>query len=329
MKVLQIASSNMEFFQEQVRILEKKGILCDVLYATTRDTNKHSNEEGFCANLMNAIYGHNPLYYALSVGSFYPKIIKQVIFNDYDVVHVNSGLVAPLGLAQPEKPVVTTFWGDDLLGDRLGGNQSKISKACAKRSTEVIVRSEEMSNALPCDAHIIPSGVDMEKFKPIERQEAINEVGWDNDSKQVLFPYHPSQQKKRYPVAKKLVESVDRMSSQDVEIQTVHGIPHDRMVYYFNASDVLLLPSLREGSPNTVKEAMACNLPVVATTVGDIKKRLSPVNHSYACDSIDEMESALQAVIQAGERSDGREHVQKVSLDSMGDRLISIYEDVA
>ena len=324
MKTLQIVSSQMSFFQEQVRILERMGVDCDVVSFE----NTHSAKSTLPARVLNRIYGHNPAYYGYRAAKFYPKILYGSIGSNYDLVHLNSGTIAPLGLLQPNRPLILTLWGDDLLGDRLSGMQSSMSKFCAKRCSRVIVRSEEMRNALPCDAQIIPSGVDTEKFSPINQERARKRVGWDFDHKHVLFPYPQWQKKKRYSFARTLIESVNQAFESTVELQDVYGVPHDEMPYYYNAADALILPSRREGSPNTVKEAMACNVPVVASNVGDVRERLSPVTNSYVCEDDEEFEQALISVLNSDSRSDGRKHTDEVSLEHMGERIVSVYEAV-
>ena len=329
--VLQVASSQMEFYKDQVRILGELGVQCESLsyppdasHTEGDDKRRERIHEGW----VRRIYGHNGLYYAYRAADFYPRILKTAMSGDHDVVHLNSGMVAPLGLLQPERPIVLTLWGDDLLGDRLGGYQPAITEFCAKRCDRVIVRSEEMREALPCDAEVIPSGIDMEKFRPVDRGEARAAVGWEPDARHVLFPYSKSQTKKRYPVAKRLVERVDEQFDEPVRLQVVDDVSHDRMYLHYNAADALLLPSLREGSPNTVKEAMACNVPVVSTDVGDVATRLGPVRNSHVCGSDDALAAALLETLETGGRSDGREHVAELSLERMGQRLIGIYESV-
>ncbi|WP_236039674.1 glycosyltransferase family 4 protein [Haloarcula salinisoli] len=322
MKVLQITGSGMEFFHEQVRIIRDLGIQCDVRYShDMRGT--HRDE-----SLLRVISGHNPLYYAIRGSSLYSKVLRSSLTAEYDIIHVNSGLVAPLGLLQPQRPVVLTLWGDDLLGDRLGGYQPAITKFCAEQSDRVIVRSQEMKDALPCDATIIPSGVDVSKFRPIDSTEARDAVGWDTTARHVLFPYPPQREKKRYPLAKRTVETVNRSFDETVRLQQVYDADHDEMPLYYNAADVLLLPSLREGSPNTVKEAMACNLPVVSTDVGDVRERLGPVSNSHVCSDDSQLAEAIRSVLDSGERSDGREYVEGVRLERMGERILDIYESL-
>lgn len=329
LKVLQIASFGMEFFHEQVRILEELGVECDTLYpGDFRESGHIHGNEGLHERFLRKIYGHNLLYYGVQGSLFYPKVLRASVANQYDIVHVNSGIVAPLGLLQPTRPIVMTFWGDDLLGDRLGGLQPEITKFCAKRGDQVIVRSQEMKDALPCDAEIIPSGVDLSVFKPMDQTEAQDAVGWSSTDRHVLFPYSKGREKKRYPLAKQIVEQVNESFGEPVQLQLVHDVSHHEMPLYYNAADVLLLPSLREGSPNTVKEAMACNVPVVSTDVGDTRERLSPVSNSYVCAGDDDLDDALLAVLEADERSDGRAYVEEVSLERMGERIVAIYESL-
>lgn len=319
----------MEFFLEQVRILEELGVECDTLYTGDfREDGHVHGDRNIHDGLLEMIAGHNPLYYAVRGSMLYPKIIHSSLIEEYDVVHINSGVVAPLGVLQPERPLVMTFWGDDLLGSRLAGLQSELTKLCATQSDHVIVRSQEMKDALPCDATIIPSGVDTSLFEPIAQQDARKAVGWGASARHVIFPYHKGHKKKRYSTAKETVERANELFEDPIRLQAVHDADHDEMPLYYNAADVLLLTSLREGSPNTVKEAMACNLPVVSTDVGDTRERLRPVNNSIVCSTDEELVDALVTVLKTNDRSDGREYVGEVGLRRMGEQLISIYESL-
>ncbi len=250
----------------------------------------------------------------------YPTVFRKS-FSDYDLVHANFGLTAPFAIAQPNRPIVLTLWGSDLSGE-----YGLFVKHCTKYCQEVIVRSEEMRDELSGDVHIIPSGIDMEQFRPCPQTNAQQSVGWDSSTKHVLFPYHPSRSVKNYPLAERVVKAVNKRHSERVHLQTVYDVNHDEVPTYMNAADALLLTSNREGSPNTVKEAMACNTPVVSTDVGDVGERLSGVKQSAVCQNGSELIESLLEILETGEPSDGRANVQDMSLERMGKRIIKLYE---
>jgi glycosyltransferase involved in cell wall biosynthesis len=98
---------------------------------------------------------------------------------------------------------------------------------------------------------------------------------------------------------------------------------------WINASDVVLLTSTHEGSPNAVKEALACNVPVVAVDVGDVRERLTSVNGCYvATVTAEDLAEKLQIVISAGIRVRGRATLAEISLDRIAERIRGIYAAV-
>jgi teichuronic acid biosynthesis glycosyltransferase TuaC len=250
----------------------------------------------------------------------YPEVLNKS-FHDYDVIHSNYGLMAPFALAQPDRPIVLSLWGSDL-----SGNVGKLSKFCSKYYDEVIVMSEEMKSELGQDAHVVPHGIDMNQFKPIPQSEAQNAVGWDSDIAHVLFPYDPRRDVKNYPLAERVVDVVNSELPKKIALQTVYEVDHKDVPFYMNAADALLLTSQREGFPNSVKEALACNTPVVSTDVGGVREQLEPVANSYVCDSESELVERLIEVVLDSGRSDGREFVKNLSLEKMADDIIDVYE---
>jgi glycosyltransferase involved in cell wall biosynthesis len=254
-----------------------------------------------------------------------PEIIREA-GNGYDLIHAHYGLTGPIALAQLRKPVVLSLWGSDVHGP-----VAPVSRASAPLCDEVVVMSEEMRAALGRDCRVIPDGVDLKTFRPEPQEKARVRVGWDDDEDayEVLFPYSPARGVKNYPRAERVVTVADNLLERPVRLRTVSGVDHDAVPDYMNAADALLLTSHSEGSPNSVKEALACNLPVVAVDVGDVRERLAGVEPSRVAASDEELVGGLIDILESGERSNGREAAREVSIDRMADRMLEVYEEVA
>ena len=308
LRVLHLTTAKEIFFTQQIETLEEKGVDCTVLVVPGAD------------QIDGDMGGRRGIREYLQ---FVPEVRRELRRGDYDLIHANYGLTAPYAVTQFRLPVVLTLWGSDVVGF-----DGMVTKACAWRADAVTVRSEEMRELLGReDAHIVPSGVDMERFRPIDRTEARERVGWDLDGMHVLFPYSPEYERKNYPLAKQVVDRVREELDETVQLQTISGVPHEKMPYYVNAADVLLLTSRYEGSPNTVKEAMACNVPVVSTDVGDVRERLARVKTGGVGTTEDELVVLLQEVLELKERPNCREVVEDISWDRIGERLVNIYKD--
>lgn len=251
---------------------------------------------------------------------FFPEVVREAR-RGYDLVHAHYGLTAPMALAQRRLPVVLTLWGTDLQGP--GG---PIARACAPLCDEVVVMTEEMKRTLGSDCTVLPFGIDLEKFQPEPQHQAREAVGWSHDEHHVLFPYPPERTVKNYPRARELVNTVDNLLERPVNLQVVHGVDHAAVSTYMNAADALLLTSDSEGSPTSVKEAMACNLPVVSLDVGDVRTRLAGVDPSVVATDDAELLDGLLEVLERGERSNGRAAVREVSEDVVVDRLLEHYD---
>ncbi|WP_222918380.1 glycosyltransferase [Natrinema sp. SYSU A 869] len=254
-----------------------------------------------------------------------PRVIREA-GSGYDLIHAHYGLTAPMALAQLRQPVVLSLWGSDVHGP-----VAPVSRLSAPFCEEVVVMSEEMREALGRDCTVIPDGVDLEKFRPEPQERAKKRVGWDDDEDtyEVLFPYSPARGVKNYPRAERVVTVVNNLLERPVRLRTVSGVDHDAVSDYMNAADALLLTSDSEGSPNSVKEALACNLPIVAVDVGDVRERLAGVNSSHVATSDEDLIRGLIDVLERDERSNGREAAREVSIDRTADRMLAVYERVA
>jgi glycosyltransferase involved in cell wall biosynthesis len=264
-----------------------------------------------------------------SVGNYvsmYAKTLRHTLKRgEYDVIHANYGLLAPIAVAQPTSlPVVASVWGTDLYG-KFGWAVRRSAPFC----DAVVVMSERMREDIGGDAVVIPHGVDFEKFQPRPQAEARAQLGWDPDAHHVLFPYPPRRTVKDHPRAKRLISLVDERMEKPVYLQVVQGIRHESISTYLNAADMLLLTSKHEGMPNSVKEALACNLPVVSTDVGDVARYLTDVTPSAVHDDDESLVEATVEILSAGERSNGRAQVEDIRLERTVERLKGVYRDVS
>ena len=176
---------------------------------------------------------------------------------------------------------------------------------------------------------VLPNGVDTDLFRPIERGAARREVGWDVDGRVVLFAGDPKLARKRYFLAEAAVERA-RSRLPDLQLRVAHRIAPDRIPLLMNAADCLLLTSSVEGSPNVVKEALMCNLPVVASPSGDVVELLSGVVPSFVCEASEiALSEALVACLREPRRSNGREVSARLDARVVADTLLGIYKELA
>jgi glycosyltransferase involved in cell wall biosynthesis len=252
----------------------------------------------------------------------------------YDLVHAQFGQSALAALPCPV-PLVLTLRGDDLLGvlhdthghvTPMGRLLPLVTRFAARRADAVIVVAEHMKSLLAgVDADVIPSGLDLGLFRLIPQQEARRAAGLPLDKKLVLFVGASDLARKRYGLAREAVNLVaQRMPA---ELVLGWGVPHDRMPQLMNACDALIFTSLQEGSPNAVKEALACNLPVVSVPVGDVAERLEGVTGCELCpdDRPETLAAALERVLQRGGRATSRQAVAHLDEHLIAERVIGVY----
>ncbi|MBN1309932.1 MAG: glycosyltransferase [Anaerolineae bacterium] len=253
----------------------------------------------------------------------------------YDLIHAQFGHAGLVACAQPRLPVVITYRGDDLQGivgkngryTLKGSVLTTISQLLSKSVQQVIVVSERLGQRLPRrDYTVIPSGLDLDLFYPMPCTEARLLLNWELDKRVVLFCSLKDDPVKRYWLAAASTDLVREHLGNALEFRVVSGIPPTEIPIYLNASDVLLLTSLHEGSPNAVKEALACNLPVVSVDVGDVAERLAGVTPSAVCEAEPStLAEALLAILRNPVRCNGRENVAELAEPLLAQRVIEVY----
>jgi teichuronic acid biosynthesis glycosyltransferase TuaC len=276
----------------------------------------------------------NPLRYAVA----WLDVQRRLRRERYDLIHAQFGQSGLLALPK-RLPLVVTFRGDDLEGvlsnttGRLtarGRLLPLLSRVVARRADATIVVSAHMKGFLHREAqpHVIPSGLDLERFRLIPQAEARRHLGLSPDRRLVLFVGSPTSSRKRYDLARQAVDIVQR--SLPAELVLGWAVPHDQIPYFMNACDALVFTSRQEGSPNVVKEALACNLPVVSVAIGDVPERLRDLAGCEVCadDEPQTIAAALVRALRRGERTASRERVRDLDEHVITARVIGVYRSV-
>lgn len=274
----------------------------------------------------------NPLNYIKAIISFWCLDLKK-----FDIIHAHHGQSGIVALSQNKLPVVITFHGSDIQGifDKRGnlilqGRILKLaSRMVAKLVDEVIIVSEHLKSYLPSISyHVIPMGIDINLFSPMQLTVARQALGLPLDKRLVLFVGDPTRTEKRFWLAR---ESVDVLQNQlNVELVVGHGVLHADMPLYMNACDVLLLTSSSEGSPTVVKEALACNLPVISVDVGDVRMRIAAIEGCVLCkdDCPSTISDALITVLTRNQRISGRHSVLSLDEELLTQTVLQVYQRV-
>ncbi len=261
-----------------------------------------------------------------------------------DLVHVMyGGVMAYLTTRATDScPVVVSFCGTDLLGAHDGPIAPRLSAAvgvlashaAARRADGVVVKSHNLRRALPggidpSRIRIIPNGVDLRRFRPLDRLECQQKLGWKPDVFHVLFPTADRRAwDKRMPLAEAAIASLNGTGIRS-EMHGLPGISQEEVPIWMNAADVLLLTSNHEGSPNIVKEALGCNRPVVSVDVGDVRERIQGIDGCFIADATAASLAAKLARVHDWTRVvDGRDKVQDLSLEKIASRLLELYDFV-
>lgn len=253
-------------------------------------------------------------------------IIKKQKGANYSIIHAHYGFsaIACSLVVQPKKLVVSLMGSELHLSSTIRYLFVFLVKYIWRR---VIVKTKGMSEILKTSkVSILPNGVNLDIFYPVQKEEARNKLGIFNDKRIILFPSYPFRKEKNYPFAKRVCERLD-----NVELLHFSGYTMERVNLLYNAAEVVILLSDFEGSPNVIKEAMACNRPIVSTDVGDVKWVIDGVAGCYLStleeeSLIEKIELALN-FSEKYKKTNGRQRIVELDLssDKVADKLLEIY----
>jgi len=242
----------------------------------------------------------------------------------FDVIHAHFGLTAWPALALRGAPHVVTFHGTDLAHPRSG----RLSRAVVGRVELAATVSASLAELLPGAGvarrvAVLPCGVDLGRFRPLPRAQARRQLGLDPDGRYLLFPADPARPEKRFDRAQEV--------AGDATLLPLTGVAPEQVPLWVNAADAVVVPSEREGFGLAVLEALACDVPVVATPVGIHALALNGVAGAH-CGPFDAAawRAALAPHLAAEDpRVAGRARAELFSADRMARRVVTAWRTVA
>lgn len=277
--------------------------------------------------------------YYNSIGKL-KSFLKQ---NQFDILHAHyalCGYVAYFGSKNQKR--VLSFMGTDLLGERRAGKGTGLSsrlmtwfnKMTSKLFFDkIIVKSEEMREELGVSEKtvLIPNGVNLSVFRHQDQKVSQQSLRFDPEKSHVIFVANPGRAGKNFQLAQ---NAFDLLDQSKYELHKVFDLPTEQLVQYYNAADVVLMTSFYEGSPNVIKEALACGCPIVSTNVGDVEYLLKDVEGCFVTDH--HAETIKRQVEKAVEfrknnkATKGKERIRAIGLDSesIADKLIGVYNSL-
>ena len=279
------------------------------------------------------------------------KALKQKI-REYkpDIVHAHFGLSAITAELQTPVPVVTTFHN----GETLNWHVNLLTSLFSLRAKHVVYVAQHIYDLVYFKAKkysIIPCGVNMDDCHVINQTPARQQLSFADGVKYILFGGGFDNLRKNYAILRDAVERIEQAPWVPVEggercgnivCLEMKGLSRAECVLRMNACDLFVLPSHSEGSPQALKEAMACNCPIVATDMADVRHLLGDLPGHYILrnpsktherwdadeKSLDEMVTLLKEALQFSGRTAGRDRITELQLsnEQVAKRLVEIYE---
>lgn len=302
MKVLVVARCKngryAPFITEQVEALKRAGVEC-----------------GFLGVRNKGVLGYLEQY---------PELIRTIRTFKPDIVHAHYGLSGVLANLQRRVPVVTTFHGSDINDPGV----LRWSKWAMRLSAfSIFVSNKNLATANPQKNYaLIPCGINIQDYPIIDRGGARQILGLAPIGKYVLFAGAFDNPVKNSSLAKEAVKLLP-----GVELIELKGYNRNQVATLMQAVDVFLMTSLTEGSPQVIKEAMACGCPIVSVEVGDVKEIIDGVDGCYLADREPKsIADNLKRAFAFSGRTKGREVIieKKLTNDIIANQILAVYRKV-
>lgn len=256
--------------------------------------------------------------------SAFSALSKKIKSFKPDVIHAHYGLSGLLANLQRKSPVVTTYHGSDINLP----NVLRFSKIAMKLSAwNIFVSQRNVDIAQPKSNYILlPCGVNLPNYVEEDITAAKEKLNWNPNKKYILFAGAFDNKVKNAKLAQDSVALLEK-----IELLELKGYTREQVIALFYAVDAFLMTSFTEGSPQVVKEAMACDCPIVSVDVGDVAERIEGLGGCYIAErNPQDIASKLQQALSLKTRTKGRERIIELGLtnDLVAKKLLEIYEDV-
>jgi len=254
----------------------------------------------------------------------YFRLLKYICFKEIDLIHAHysySGIISALTF----KKTICSLMGSDVF------SQPKIvlriTNLFYKYLWKVtIVKSPQMKIDFP-KARLIPNGVNFNIFKPEEQRMSVEKTILKRNCFNIIFVAEDiNADVKNFKLAQASVKNINR---DDITLNPISGLTQNELVNYYNAADLLLITSTSEGSPNVIKEAMACNCPIVSADVGDVRDLIGDIEGCYTTTyEPEDVAEKIRMAIDFGKRTNGRHNIFHLDSDRVANRIVNIYQRI-
>lgn len=262
------------------------------------------------------------------------KILKN---NRYDLLHARFGQCGLLAILFFRHKSIVTFGGSDLQGSitlpRLKNFLlTRISRIVSSLCNYVIIVSHSMVRFIQNDNYaIIPSGVDVELFKPLDYLASRKKLSLSINKKYILFVGNPKNKIKRFDLAREVIDKLKKLNkTESFELLLVNNVKPSEVPLYMNSADCMILTSYNEGSPNTIKEALACELPIISVDVGDVSEHILKFKECMLSSNYNSLELAKlvnEVIFNANRVENGYDYIKNnLSLSIMSRDIIDVYD---
>ena len=257
----------------------------------------------------------------------YFELRKLINNNTFDLVHGHYSYSAILSwFCNPGKTIASLMVGDI---DKQTQNfyLRKVALFFSRFIwIKTIVKSKRMQSSIQ-NSVVIPNGVDYDIFKVIPKNKAIKKVSFEKSKINIIFiaqkPY--SHKWKNLNLAKKAIKI---LNNKNIKLHIISKIDQKNLYNYYCAADIMLQTSSLEGSPNVIKEALACNCPIVTTDVGDSKENIKNTDGCYLTSyDVNDISEKINKAIKFGKRTNGRNDIIHLERSNVSKKIINIYNE--